>query len=90
MRKLTDIPKSFKIFNDTKITFGFMDRLRIMCGKEVTVSITIHTEKEVEIFNKLTEHSVNVKPFIKIKNGEGLMMPTNQLENYEKLNRNIG
>ena len=59
--------KTFKIYNNTKVTFGFMDRLRILFGKEVKVSVTIHAEKEVEVFGKMTEHSVYVTPFTKQK-----------------------
>jgi|GEM_PF-4373508 len=59
--------KTFKIYNNTKITFGYMDRLRILFGKELKVSVTIHVEKKVEVFGKMTEHSVYVTPFIKPK-----------------------
>ena len=59
--------KTFKIFNNTRITFGTMDRIRILFGKEVKVSTTIHAEKEVEVFGKMTEHHVYVEPFIKPK-----------------------
>ena len=62
-----DKMKTFKIYNNTKMTFGYMDRLRILFGKEVKVSVTIHAEKEVEVFGKMTEHSVYVTPFIKPK-----------------------
>lgn len=59
--------KTFKIFNNTTVIFGCMDRLRILFGKEVKISITIHAEKEVKIFSTITEHSVYVQPFIKPK-----------------------
>jgi len=59
--------ETFKIFNNTRMTFGFMDRIRILFGKQVTVSVTIHADKEVEVFNDMTEHSVRVAPFIEPK-----------------------
>ena len=58
---------TFRIFNDTNITFGTMDRIRILFGKEVKVSLTIHADKEVEVINGMTEHIVTVEPFIKGK-----------------------
>jgi hypothetical protein len=66
--------KSFKIYNDTKINFGFRDMLRILCGKEVTVSTILHVEKEVMVFSNLTETSVSVKHILKPKPKQ-LVMP---------------
>ena len=59
--------KTFKIFNDIQITFGLMDRIRILFGKEVKVSLTLSVNKEVEVFDKMTESSIYVEPFIKPK-----------------------
>ena len=58
---------TFKIFNNTRVIFGFMDRIRILFGKQVTISVTIHADREVEVLNKETEHSITVKPFFKPK-----------------------
>ena len=59
--------ETFKIFNNTTITFSLMDRVRIVLGKEVKVSVVIHAEKEVIVFDEKTEHSVYVHPIIKPK-----------------------
>lgn len=59
--------KTFKIFNNTFVKFGTIDRIRILFGKEVKISTIIHADKEVEIFGKMTETHTFVEPFIKPK-----------------------
>lgn len=44
---------NFRIYNDTWIVFDFMDRIRILFGKKVTVSVTICTD----VYIKKTENS---------------------------------
>ncbi len=56
-----------KIFNTTYVRFSFLDRIRILLGREVKVDLTICTEKEVKVLNGQTESVVYVKPFFKKK-----------------------
>lgn len=59
--------KTFKIYNESTINFGLMDRLRILFGKEVKITTITHCAGEVEVFNKMTEQTVNVDSFRKPK-----------------------
>ena len=61
MAKEYSTENPFWIANDTRIRFGFIDRLRILFGKETKVSIRLFVDKEVKIIHPKTEHSVNVK-----------------------------
>ena len=58
---------TFKIFNNTYFKVGILDRLRILFGAEVKVSVTIHTEQEVVVIPTMTESVVYVQKLIKRK-----------------------
>lgn len=61
---LSDI-RSFEISNRTYINLGFMDRIRVLFGKEVRLNIDIEVDKEVSVLK--TDAKTTVAPFFKPK-----------------------
>lgn len=41
----------FTLYSNTKIGFSFIDRVRILFGKETTVALEIQVDKEVEVIS---------------------------------------
>jgi len=65
---------SFGISNITKIGLGFMDRIRVLFGKEIRVNIDFEVNKEVDILK--TEAKTTVAPFFKPKPSKNDCMQT--------------
>ena len=67
--------KPFSIFNRTYIGLSFMDRIRVLFGKEIRLNIDIEVCKEVTVLK--TESKVTIQPFFKPKPNKNDFMQTN-------------
>lgn len=62
---VSNCPVSFGISNRTYIGLGFLDRIRVLFGKEICVNIDFEVDKEVNILK--TEAKTTIQPFFKLK-----------------------
>lgn len=62
---VVESPKPSIISNRTRIGLGYMDRLRVVFGKEIRVDIEIDTDREVVVSK--TTAKTTVQPFFKPK-----------------------
>lgn len=63
--EVSNSPDSFGIHNNTEIGLSIPNRIRVLFGKSILVSIDITLDKEVSILD--TESKVFVSPFLKRK-----------------------
>lgn len=63
----------FGISNRTTIGLGFIDRIRVLFGKEIRINIDIDVDKEVTVVN--TYARTTVQPFLKPKPRKNDMQP---------------
>jgi len=65
---VSNCPMAFGISNRTYIGLGFMDRIRVLFGKEIWLNIDMEVDKEVNVLK--TEVKITVAPFFKPKSSK--------------------
>ena len=60
--------REFSIYNNTYTKFGFVDRIRILFGKEISISLDIKVDQEVNVISSnaktSVEHFLKRKPIL--------------------------
>jgi hypothetical protein len=62
---VVESPKPSVIFNRTRIGLGYMDRIRVVFGKEIRVDVEIDVDKEIVVLK--TTAKTTVQPLFQPK-----------------------